>query len=149
MPLMVLNLVFTAAASPEDWEKSRSKLRKEHVNHHLLDCSDAHSFAGTAEKDRIGNCFTWIKADTTFAGLRHALFEFDDRIYIGDEPPKLKQVRQNKTHYIKSVNFSEGARHNGRNMFQRESIKPRIGGSLRTNAAEKARRGYNWIARKF
>ena len=102
-----VDLVFTAAASPEDWEKSRNKLKKEHVNHHLLDCSDAHSFAGTAEKDRIGNCFTWIKADTTFAGLRHALFEFDDRIYIGDEPPKLKQVRQNKTHYIKSVIFRQ------------------------------------------
>ena len=108
-----VDLVFTAAASPEDCEKSRSKLRQEHVNHHLLDCSDAHSFAGTAEKDRIGNCFTWVKADTSFAGLRHALFEFDDRIYIGDEPPKLKQVRQNKTHYIKSVVFRRAASQQG------------------------------------
>ncbi|MGI0086275.1 MAG: TrlF family AAA-like ATPase, partial [Nitrososphaerales archaeon] len=100
-----VDLVFTATASPEDWEKSRSKLKYEHVNHHLLDCSDAHSFAGTMEKDRIGNCFTWIKSDTTFAGLRHALLEFDDRVFVGEEPPKLKEVRQNRTHYIRSVEF--------------------------------------------
>jgi ABC-type lipoprotein export system ATPase subunit len=104
-----VDLVFTAAASPEDCEKSRAKLKEENVNHHLLDCSDAHSFAGTTEKDRIGNCFTWIKSDTTFAGLRHALLEFDDRIFVGEEPPKLREVRQNRTHYISSVEFRKAA----------------------------------------
>lgn len=100
-----VNVVFTAAASAEDCEKGRKKLREGCVNHHLLDCSDAHSFSSTDEKDRIGNCFTWVKSDTTFRGLKHALFEFDDRVFVGDEPPKLKEVRQNKTQYIKSVTF--------------------------------------------
>jgi ABC-type lipoprotein export system ATPase subunit len=100
-----VHLVFTAAASPEACEKARKKLTEEHVNNRLLDCSDAHSFSATGEKDRIGNCFTWIKADPTFEGLKLAFLEFDERVFIGDEPPKLRQVRQNKTQYIKSVGF--------------------------------------------
>ena len=100
-----VDLVFTAAASPEDCERGRTKLKEQRVNHHLLDCSDAHSFSGAMEKDRIGNCFTWIKSDTTFAGLRHALREFDDRVFVGEEPPKLKEVRQNRTHDIRSIAF--------------------------------------------
>lgn len=100
-----VDLVFTAAASPAACENARRKLTEEGVNNRLLDCSDAHSFSATGEKDRIGNCFTWIKADTTFQGLRLALLEFDDRVFTGDEPVKLKKVRQNKTQYIKSVEF--------------------------------------------
>jgi ABC-type lipoprotein export system ATPase subunit len=100
-----VDIIFTAADSIEACEKARGSLRDQAVNHHLLDCSDAHSFSATTEKDRIGNCFTWIKADLTFGGLRHALLEFEDRVFVGQEPHKLKEVRQNRTHYIKSVFF--------------------------------------------
>jgi hypothetical protein len=100
-----VDLVSTASATAEDCERGTRKLKDECVNHHLLDCSDAHSFSGSQEKDRIGNCFTWIKADTTFAGLKHALLEFEDRVFIGDEHPKLKEVRHNRTQYIKSLTF--------------------------------------------
>jgi ABC-type lipoprotein export system ATPase subunit len=46
----------------------------------------------------------WIKADCTFLGLCHVLHEPDDRIYIGESPPSLVRVLQNKTKYIRSVN---------------------------------------------
>ena len=104
-----VDLVFTAAATAEDCERGQKKLKQACVNHHLIDCSDAHSLSDSREKDRIGNCFTWIKSDTTFAGLRHALLEFDDRVFVGDEPPKLKEIRQNKTQYIGSVIFRKVA----------------------------------------
>ena len=108
------DLVFTASESPQHWANAREKLKAQNVNDRLLDCSDAHSFSDSAQKDRIGNCSTWIKADTTFDGLKHALKEFDARVHVGDEPQKMKTVRSNKTKYIRAVrlqkkpNSSEG-----------------------------------------
>lgn len=77
------------------------------VNNHLLDCSDSHHFSSAAHKDRLGNCYTWIKADPTFAGLRHALKEFDERVFVGEEPDKLKTVRNNGTKYVKTLKISK------------------------------------------
>jgi predicted ATPase len=100
-------LVFTAAASPEDYAKARAKLIAERVNAKLLDCSDAHWPSGAEDKDRVGNCFTWIKADRTFAGLLQAIEEFDDRVFVGDAPPKLELLRANKTKFIESVSVAK------------------------------------------
>jgi hypothetical protein len=97
------HLVFTAAENPEAYANARQKLMDSAVNANLLDCSDAHSLSNSDQKDRIGNCFTWIKADTTFHGLLQAIEEFEDRIYVGDNPPKRHLVKQNKTKFIRSV----------------------------------------------
>lgn len=97
------NLVFTAAANPEAYVRARNALRGANVNAKLLDCSDAHSLSSAKVKDRIGNCFTWIKADSTFQGLLQAIQEFDDRVFVGDDPPKRQIVEQNKTKFIDSV----------------------------------------------
>lgn len=97
------HLVFTAADSPQQYEKGRAKLREYSVNDRLLDCSDAHWLSSSVDKDRIGNCFTWIKADSTFRGLLQAIEEFDDRVFVGDIPPKQALVDANKTKFIRSV----------------------------------------------
>lgn len=97
------HLIFTAASNPQAYIKARSALTAARVNNRLLDCSDAHSLSTTNVKDRIGNCFTWIKADPTFEGLVQAIHEFDDRIYVGDTPPKRSIVEQNKTKYINLI----------------------------------------------
>jgi hypothetical protein len=102
-----VDIVFTAGVNAEACIKGTASLKEQGVNHHVLDCSDAHSLSSSDEKDRIGNCFTWIKSDPTFIGLRHALVEFDNRVFIGDEPDKLKQVRENPTRYIKSIRFAK------------------------------------------
>lgn len=100
------NIVFTAAESPDACRKAKKTLTDQRVNDLLLDCSDAHSFADSEDKDKLGNCFTWIKADTTFRGLQMALKEPVGRIYIGDVPPELEKVRLNPTKYISKVSFS-------------------------------------------
>jgi ABC-type lipoprotein export system ATPase subunit len=97
------HLVFTAAESPEAYAKARKKLDESNVNANLLDCSDAHHLSSSGEKDRVGNCFTWIKAEAKFHGLLQALNEFEDRVYVGDIPPKHQLVAQNRTKFIKSV----------------------------------------------
>jgi hypothetical protein len=90
------DIVFTASASPDAFDRSRKSLVDARVNAALLDCSDAHNLSTSGDKDRVGNCFTWIKADPTFSGLVHALNEFGARIFVGDAPEKLRFVEQNQ-----------------------------------------------------
>lgn len=101
------DLVFTAAANPDAYAKARGSLMAALVNDRLLDCSDAHWPSSSNQKDRIGNCFTWIKADSTFQGLLQAIQEFEDRVHVGDMPPKRKKVEQNKTKFIRSIKVAK------------------------------------------
>lgn len=97
------DLVFMSAETVEDWANAKKALTEAGVNDRLLDCSDAHSFADASYKDRIGKCFTWIKADPTFKGLLQVLNEPNDRIFVGDVPLKSLRVQNNKTKYIQSI----------------------------------------------
>lgn len=98
-----VGFVFVSAESVDGWAKAKRSLTDAGVNNRLLDCSDAHMFSDSDSKDRIGKCFTWIKADTTFKGLLQVLNEQDERIYVGEIPPKMVQVQNNKTKYIESL----------------------------------------------
>ena len=90
-----VDIVFTAAENIDAYNKSKEKLHEQGVNDLLLDCSDAHSFADQIElKDRLGNCKTWIKADTTFEGLKQILFEPEDRVKIQTTKPDEKNIYQ-------------------------------------------------------
>lgn len=97
------NLVFTAAANPAAYDLARKKLSDSNVKATLLDCSDAHALSSSTDKDRVGNCFTWIKADPTFDGLVQAITEFEDRVFIGDTPPKRLLVEANRTKYASKI----------------------------------------------
>ena len=46
----------------------------------------------------------WIKADPNFKGLKQAVIE-PDRIFIGEIPPSLNRIHNNKTKTIESVNI--------------------------------------------
>jgi len=101
------HMVFTAAPTIEAFKASFKKLQEEKVNSKLFDCSDAHHFSDSSESNRLGQCYTWIKADPTFDGLAHALIEYDDSVFVGDCPPKLEHTRRNPTKFIKSVKLSK------------------------------------------
>ncbi len=101
------DLVFVASDTPAAYSRARSQLQDAHVNSRLLDCSDAHWNSNSTEKDRIGNCFTWVKADPTLEGLKLAVREFDDRVFVGDEPPLLTRVKSAPTKFIDSVSFAK------------------------------------------
>lgn len=103
--ISTVDLLFTAASSPGACNTSVGRLRASKVNHRLLDCSDAHEFSDSREKDRLGNCFTWICADPTLAGLKHALIEYRSRVFIGDKPPLLLRQETDPTQFISSVSI--------------------------------------------
>lgn len=104
------SIVFTASNTPEGWRQSKDALWESGVTDRLLDCSDAHFFSTAVDqKDRLGNCYTWIKAAPTFEGLKHALRAPDERIFVGEEPEKVKRVRENKTKYVDSLSLSKAS----------------------------------------
>jgi len=78
--------------------------------------SDAHQFAGVVnDNDNRGygdfpsGKATWIKADPTFRGLLQAIKEPAKRSFIGDFPPKLSEIDQNKTFFIDTIEVDKAA----------------------------------------
>lgn len=76
--------------------------------------SDAHQFKGVpGDNDKRGygdfpsGIKTWIKADPTWHGLLQALKEPAKRSFLGDIPPKLEKIKQNKTFYIDALSVSK------------------------------------------
>jgi ABC-type lipoprotein export system ATPase subunit len=50
-------------------------------------------------------CPCWIRGDATFDALKHLCCEPDDRVFLGDVPPLLTRVSQNRTRYIRSIDI--------------------------------------------
>jgi ABC-type lipoprotein export system ATPase subunit len=65
--------------------------------------SDAHTIEKLFEPDQKRYC--WIKADPTFLGLQQAIKEPDARSFIGEIPPKLSEVRGQKTYFIDRIDI--------------------------------------------
>ncbi|MFE3870533.1 TrlF family AAA-like ATPase [Flavobacterium sp. ZS1P70] len=105
------DIVFTASESIEAFNKAKEQLTAHKVNDLLLDCSDSHYLSSSSDKDRIGNCFTWIKADPTFEGLIQILYEPQERIRISDKNPNLEFDKP----YISNIKFK-----NNLNVFKDE-----------------------------
>ena len=100
------DFIFISTENSTSYDKSREQLKKQNVNSFLLDCSDAHSYSDSTNKDRIGNSLTWIKADPTFRGLQQVKQDFEERVYIGERPEILDRVHSNKMKYIKTLSLS-------------------------------------------
>ena len=74
--------------------------------------SDSHSYDDVigCMKDKNSkptNRHCWIKADPTFEGLKQIKYEPEHRVYIGEEPPIISKVRNNKTKYISALKINQ------------------------------------------
>ncbi len=67
--------------------------------------SDAHSNKKIFNPDSERYC--WIKSNPTFFGLKQAINEPKERVYIGREPESLSRVRMNATKYISKLSISK------------------------------------------
>ncbi|HEX2866871.1 MAG TPA: hypothetical protein VHO03_07500 [Ignavibacteriales bacterium] len=70
--------------------------------------SDAHSinYPFGKLKDKNSNPtdkYCWIKADTTFEGLKQVTNEPSSRLFIGENPDLFSKVSLNKTKYLKKI----------------------------------------------
>ena len=95
-----VDFVFTAAETVDAYFAGLEKLTNAGVNNRLLDCSDAHYNSSSDNKDRIGNCHCWIKAETTFEGLRQVLYEPSERKTVSLMYPRSKNTYQIIDHVI-------------------------------------------------
>ena len=98
----------------------------------VLNGCDAHSledlenklgkeYKKTDDEGNVSDCseITWIKADPTFEGLKQIIYEPEDRVYIGKNPPILDKVESNRTKYIKSLKIDqENQNHTGDTWFE-------------------------------
>jgi hypothetical protein len=75
--------------------------------------SDAHVLEKLFEPDLERYC--WIKADTTFEGVRQILYEPEERVFIGKEPGILALVRNNPTKYFSKIEIRPIESYNGKN----------------------------------
>lgn len=53
------------------------------------------------------NC--WIKADPTFEGLKQSIIQPKERIYIGEIPPRLKQIENKPSQFIDTIKINKVA----------------------------------------
>lgn len=97
-----VDFVFTSSATIDAFNNAKNKLKEQGVNDLLLDCSDAHRNSVSTDKDRIGKCFTWIKADPTFAGLKQVLHE-PERVYVGGSPELRQRISTNPNKFIEKI----------------------------------------------
>lgn len=67
--------------------------------------SDAHINSKIFEPDL--NRYCYLKAETTFEGLKQTLTDPEDRVFIGKRPPVLDRIIQNPEKIIKSVYISK------------------------------------------
>lgn len=102
-----VDFVLTASPSVEKYSHQLDQLRANEVNARLFHASDAHNYADAANANRLGSGRCWVKADLTFEGLRRAITRFEERVYVGDLPPKLDHVRRNATKYINSIEIKK------------------------------------------
>lgn len=86
--------------------------------------SDAHSYKKLFEPDL--KRYTWIKANPTFEGLKQIIYEPEERIYIGEEPP----TKLDKSKIIKSITIdnSNGWFEDGKSFEFNEDFVSIIGG---------------------
>lgn len=60
--------------------------------------SDNHDIRNYSTK-----CPCWVRGDATFEALKYVCCEPDDRLFLGESPPLLERVTNNRTRYIRSV----------------------------------------------
>lgn len=91
-----VDLIFSASPTPEKSNEHVEKFKQSGVRHRVIHSSDAHRLAkdtANTEPKEIGHCFTWIKADTTFDGLKQVLYDYEDRVSLSADTPYAKSVK--------------------------------------------------------
>ena len=123
-----VDFVFISSETVDACTNAKNKLKEQLVNYLLLDCSDAHyNTSATEQKDRIGKCFTWIKGDPTFHGLKQIKYEPTTRILIQDEKPEEKTA-YNVIDKVKFIGDSNSAYFDGKAIDLNPNLNVIIGG---------------------
>jgi len=86
------DLVFISSATAGEWAKAQKSLTDAGVNDRLLDCSDAHRYADSTDKDRLAKCFTMRLGFTSPMCHRLSRFFKSRRRLSNSRPPPCSAV---------------------------------------------------------
>lgn len=111
------NIDIFEMGTKKDFETYENIVFKEIEKKAMILCSDNHDPKNYIRKEKM-----WIKADTTFEGLKYAINDPENRIFIGDLPEKEKVVNYNKTKYIKSLSIKKIKKDSKDTWFNNELI---------------------------
>lgn len=89
------------SASSVDAISQKQEVLQQFGNKVFFHSLDIHSF----EQFQKYRCLTWIKADPSFKGLKHALLNTKERVFIGHAPPRLQYERENPEYFIEALTF--------------------------------------------
>lgn len=84
------------------------------------------TYKGGHSIEAIGKAYSWIKADTTFSGLRQILAEPVGRVHLGGTPPKLTDIATYPSRYIDSIKVSPSSSANGPWFNNQIAISPEL-----------------------
>ncbi len=70
----------------------------------MIVCSDNHDPRNYTRKEKL-----WIKADISFDGLLQVLNHPEERVFVGDVPPKIDKAEKGKSVYIDSIKIKKDA----------------------------------------
>lgn len=102
--------LFFGSGKNRDWLLSAGRY-KEGVSEPkpVVSGSDAHSFEDLERLsgDVSGYPATWIKADTTFEGLRQICYEPESRVHIGASPDVMLRQEQDSTKFLQALRIDQ------------------------------------------
>ncbi len=91
-------------------QAKNARFYKKNFNKPCILGSDAHTRDEYNSSERK---YMWIKAKATFNGLKQAIIDYENRIYLGELPEQLKRVKENPTKYIDFLNIDWIDTYNG------------------------------------
>lgn len=121
------HFIFSASPNADTANNGKTSLKENNVNSRLFHCSDSHQFCSdkeTTKPKELGHCYTWVKAERTFEGLRQILFEPDLRCKIQIENPDNKQPHK----IIHSVKFVKHPMFTDKEIYFNNDLNTIIGG---------------------
>lgn len=88
-------------ATPTDSVENKKNIIQKFGDNPLIHSSDIHEFNKLGENYK---CFTWIKAEPTFEGLKQILFEPNERLKIQENNPEYDEQKNLVIDSIKIIN---------------------------------------------
>lgn len=103
------NMIFSSTPTDRDFFLGKVMGIQKYTNSYgsIKPCvhgSDAHEIGKICKPDK--DRYTWIKAETTFSGLKQILNEPEGRVFIGNEPEILAKVKEKPSQYIERLTIN-------------------------------------------
>lgn len=93
-------------------EAKNAKFYKAVFGKPCMVASDSHE---KSEYETMEERCTWVKADCSFEGLRQALIDYDNRMYLGVVPEQMERIKKNPTKYIDKLVINWADNYDGNN----------------------------------